>query len=253
MTSPSPFSLDGKRALITGGGRGIGRACALALAAAGAEVIVVSRTRKQLDEVVTEVRSAGGAAQAVPGDLGKPEEIDRVIETAADGVDILVNNAGISPIYKPAVEIQTDEWQHILDLNLNASFNLLRQIGRQMLAAGSGSVVNVTSVGAARALPRLAAYCAGKGALDELTRVLAAEWASAGVRVNSVAPAFIETAMTEGLQENKRLNREIVDRTPMGRFGRPEEVAWSVVFLASDAASYITGHTLFVDGGWTAV
>ena len=250
----SPFSLEGRRALVTGGGRGIGRACARALATAGAEVLVVSRTRTQLDAVVDEIAAAGGAARAVPADLADPAQIEGMVSAAAEngGLDVLVNNAGISPIYKPAVRIKADEWQQIIDLNLTASFNLLRDIGQRMVEAGRGSVVNVTSIGAARALPRLAAYCAGKGALDELTRVLAVEWAPAGVRVNSVAPAFIETAMTEGVQESKHLHDEIVGRTPLGRFGQPEEVASAVLFLASEAASYITGHTLFVDGGWTA-
>ena len=249
-----PFRLDGRRALITGGGRGIGGACARALAAAGAEVVVVSRTSEQLDQVVAEISAHGGTARALAADLSRPDEVDRVVADVCDqaGLDILVNNAGVSPIYKRAVHVEIAEWQQILDLNLTASFSILKHIGAQMLAAGTGSVVNVTSIGAVRALPRLAAYCAGKGALDALTRVLAVEWASTGVRVNSVAPAFIDTALTEGMQENEHVRQQIIDRTPLGRFGRPEEVAWSVVFLASDAASYITGHTLFVDGGWTA-
>ena len=252
----TPFRLDNKRALITGGGRGIGRACALALASAGAEIAVVSRTQDELDEVVQKINSGGGNAHALTGDVSAPEEGQRLTEAALelwDKVDILVNGAGISPVLKPAIKLDHTEWQQILDTNLTGTFQLLREVGRHMVSRGSGSVVNVTSVGATRALPRLAAYCAAKAALDELTRVLAAEWASSGVRVNSVAPAYIETDLTKGVQENEQLQGEIVDRTPMGRFGKPEEVALPVLFLASDAASYVTGHTLYVDGGWTSL
>ena len=252
----TPFSLEGKRALVTGGGRGIGRACACALARAGAEVLVVSRTQEQLDEVVAEITSLGGRAQALKGDIGNPEDIQRLVETVYqewDHLDILVNNAGISPIYKATRKVTLEEWAQILDVNLNGTFHLVRDIGARMLERGSGAVVNLTSVGAERALPLLAPYSASKAALGELTRVLAVEWAGSGVRVNAVAPAYIETAMTAGVHGNQRLQQEIVERTPMGRFGQPDEVAWAVVFLASEAASYITGHTLFVDGGWTSL
>ena len=251
-----PFSLEGRRALVTGGGRGIGRASAVALARAGAEVAVVSRTPQQLDETVEEITSQGGRALALRADIGDPADIERLVDAAHqqwDHVDILVNNAGISPIFKLARDVTLEEWRQILDVNLNGSFHLLREVGSRMADRGQGAIINITSIGAERALARLAPYCAGKAALDELTRVLAVEWATTGVRVNAVAPAFIETTMTAGVHHNPRLQKEIIDHTPLGRFGRPEEVAWAVVFLASDAASYITGHTLFVDGGWTSL
>ena len=252
----TPFSLAGKRALVTGGGRGIGRACAVALARAGAEVMVVSRTQQQLDEAVEEISSQGGKASAINGDIGNPAAIQHLVETAYqqwENVDILVNNAAISPIFKQTKDVALEEWAQILDVNLNGTFHLVREIGARMVQRRSGAIVNLTSVGAVRALARLAPYCASKAALGELTRILAVEWASSGVRVNAVAPAYIETAMTAGVHENQHLHQKIVDRTPLGRFGRPEEVAWAVVFLASEASSYITGHTLFVDGGWTSL
>ena len=252
----SPLSLSGKRALITGGGRGIGRACAQILAQVGAEVAVVSRTPSQLDEVVHSIRERGGTAHPLPGDMGDETSVGSLVEQVGElwsHLDILVNNAAISPIYKRTEEVTQEEWMRILQVNLNGTFDLTRRLGGAMLKRGQGAVVNITSVGAERALPRLAPYTASKAALGELTRVLAVEWAPRGVRVNAVAPAYIETAMTDGVQSHPRLRQSVEDRTPMGRFGRPEEVAWAVAFLASQAASYITGHTLFVDGGWTSL
>ena len=251
-----PFGLAGRRALVTGGGRGIGRACALALAQAGAEVAVSSRTQRQLDQTVEAIGEKGGTAWSLKGDIGSPADVECLVDAVYqrwEHLDILVNNAGISPVYKRATEMALEEWDEVLRVNLNGTFHMCREIGSRMVPRGSGAIVNLTSIGAVRALPRLAAYSAGKAAVDELTRVLAVEWAAAGVRVNAVAPAYIETAMTAGVHQNEHLSKSIVDRTPLGRFGRPDEVAWSVVFLASDAASYITGHTLFVDGGWTSL
>ncbi|NKB72532.1 MAG: SDR family oxidoreductase [Candidatus Latescibacteria bacterium] len=252
----SPFNLSGKRALITGGGRGIGRACAQALAQAGAEVAVVSRTPDQLEEVVQSIRAKGGKAHPLPGDIGDRASVEGLvtqIDQLWPQLDILVNNAAISPIYQRSEEVASEDWNRIIQVNLNGTFDLTRRLGAPMLQREQGAVVNMTSVGAERALPRLAPYTASKAALGELTRVLAVEWAQRGVRVNAVAPAYIETAMTDGIQSHPRLRKDIEDRTPMGRFGKPDEVAWAVAFLASEAASYITGHTLFVDGGWTSL
>ena len=250
-----PFRLDGKRAVITGGGRGIGRAAAIALARCGAEVTVISRTREQLEATVSAVHETGGTGAALVGDIGDPESIEALVEKLGryGTPDILVNNAGVSPVVKPAQEIEREEFAQILGINLNGTFDLLRMLAPGMLGRGSGSIINVTSIASQRALPLLAAYNASKAALDELTRTMAVEWAPSGVRVNSVAPAYIETEMTAAVREREKLKRAIVRRTPMGRLGKPEEVAWAIVFLASDEASYITGHTLFVDGGWTCL
>ena len=251
-----PFRLDGKRAVITGGGRGIGRAAAIALARCGADVTVVSRTREQLESTISEVRQIGGTGAVLVGDIGDPESVEGLVkelERTGEAPDILVNNAGISPVVKQTQEIGLEEFAQILRINLNGTFDLVRRLTPGMLERGSGSIINVTSIASQRALPLLAAYNASKAALDELTRTMAVEWAPSGVRVNSVAPAYIETEMTAAIQDREKLRRAIIRRTPIGRLGKPEEVAWAILFLASDEASYITGHTLFVDGGWTCL
>ncbi len=252
----TPFSLAGKRALVTGGGRGIGRASAVAMAESGAEVVVTSRTSAQLDETVDSIRGQGGKATSILCDISNPSAVRALNEQLLEDngkIDILVNNAAISPIVKGIEKVEPEEWAQILDVNVNATFGIIRTVGSTMLEQGSGSVVNVSSIAAVRALPRLAPYSASKAALAAMTRSMAVEWARSGVRVNAVAPAYIETEMTAAVNERPRLRQSVVDRTPMGRWGQPEEVAWAVVFLASEAASYVTGHTLFVDGGWTSM
>ena len=276
--APTPFRLDGRRALITGGGRGIGRACALALAHAGAEVAVTSRSAGQLGEVVAVIQELGHRAFAITTDIGAAggadELADRLHAHWPDGADILVNNAAISPHVDAVENLDDDAWTSILSVNLEGTMRVTRRICAPMLAHGRGAVVNMTSIGADRALPRIAAYNASKGALAALTRagghlvrgadrarVVDALWQGGklnrkviarGMPVNAVAPAYIETEMTAEVQRRDKLRRWVEGRTPMGRFGQPEEVAAPVVFLCSDAASYITGTTLYVDGGWTA-
>jgi len=248
----SPFSLAGKKVLITGGGRGIGRACAEAMAQAGADLTITSRTQEQLDQTAAAITARGGRVSTCRCDIADAEASAKLSEEIGQ-LDVLVNNAGISPVYQRAERMNNEAWEKILDLNLNSVFRLTRSIGSQMMQNGGGAIINMTSIGASLALPKLSAYSASKAALTSLTQVLAVEWAALGIRVNAVAPGYVETSMTEGLHQSEHLSRQIEERTPLGRFGRPDEVAWAVVFLASEAASYITGTTLHIDGGWTAV
>lgn len=249
------FSLAGQIALITGASRGIGRAIALAYAAAGAEVALVSRSVEALAQVVSEIQQGGGRAGAEPGDVSRQEDIDRIVQHVMGShgrVDVLVNCAGISPIYTRTMKITLDQWQTILDTNLTGTFLMCQAVGRYMLAAQKGSVINITSMGARVGLPRLSAYCASKAGVEALTRVLALEWAEYGVRVNAIAPGYVNTEMTAGFKEKPQLYEQVLAHTPMRRLADPQEIAGAAIFLASEAASFMTGQTIVVDGGWMA-
>jgi NAD(P)-dependent dehydrogenase (short-subunit alcohol dehydrogenase family) len=167
-------------------------------------------------------------------------------------IDVLINNAGINPFYKRAEHTSRSEWQQIIDVNLSGVFFACKHAGRAMLDQGAGSIVNVTSVAAKVALDRTTAYCAAKAGVERMTAELGLEWAKRGVRVNAVGPGYFATDLTEGLRGNDMLASQIAGRTPMGRFGMPDELVGACLFLASDAATYITGTTLMVDGGWTS-
>lgn len=243
-------ALSGRRALVTGSTRGIGRAVAEAMAAAGARVAVTSRDAAAAQAVAAEL---GGGAVGLGADLSREDGPSTLVGAAVEvlgGLDVLVNNAGMAMV-AGAVELSPADWRRTIELDLSAVFFCAREAARFMLAQGSGAIVNVSSIQAFTPLARRVAYATAKAGVVGMTRALAAEWAPT-VRVNAVAPGYVETQMVEELVRAGRLDAgAVAARTPLGRMARPEEIAAAVVFLASDAASYVTGETLMVDGGWT--
>ncbi|MCK9517476.1 MAG: glucose 1-dehydrogenase [Dehalococcoidia bacterium] len=248
------FDLTGRVALVTGAGRGLGRTMARALAAAGADVAVSSRTPAELDSLVAEIEALGRRAKAITCDVTDEAGCGRLVDHVAGslgGLDILVNNAGMN-IRKPILELSAAEFRQVLDTNLQGYFLCARAAGRVLTEQGSGKVINVSSIMGRVALPAQGAYASSKGAIEQLTKVLALEWAPKNVQVNALAPTYFETELTRPLFEDPDRHQFITERTPAGRWGQPHELAGAVIFLASRASDYITGHTLVVDGGWTA-
>ena len=249
--SENIFSLEGKVALVTGASRGIGRACALGLAQAGADVALVSRG-KALQAVAREIEKIGKRSLALFEDLTKPAAADRVVKAVVEKfgrLDILVNNAGTTR-RAPCESYSDEDWALVLELNLNAVFRLCRAAGRVMLEQGYGRIVNVASLMSFQGGFTIPAYTASKHAVAGLTKSLANEWASRGVSVNAVAPGYVRTEVTAPLEKDPVRSRQIIERIPQGRWAEPEDIVGPVVFLASDAAAYVQGHVLVVDGGW---
>ncbi len=247
------FNLEGKNAVVTGGSRGIGLSVAKALISAGAQVAITGRNKDALQSAVSVL---GSKAQGFVSDASSEEDVSRLVsdvETRLGPVDVLVNNAGVNPYYKPIERTTLEEWDHIIGVNLTGVFLTTRGFGAKMLSRQSGSIINITSVAAHRGLARTGAYCAAKSGVESLARSLAKDWATSNVRVNNVAPGYVKTDLTAGLAANDGLRSTIEERTPLGRLAEATEISGAVVFLASDAASYVTGTTIPVDGGWNAV
>jgi 3-oxoacyl-[acyl-carrier protein] reductase len=242
---------DGRAALVTGGGRGIGRAIALGLAAEGASVAVCARTRSQCDEVAAEI---GGRGLALELDATDPGSCERAVAEATarlGRLSILVNAAGISPVRQRAELHDVDAWRRIIDVNLTGSYLMTRAAAAQLLDGG-GSVVMVASVTGLVGSPRLAGYGASKAGLVQLTRTLAREWADRGVRVNALCPGYAETELTAAMLAVEHLRDQVLAQTPLGRLATLDEIVAPALFLLSDEASYVTGAALLVDGGIAA-
>jgi NAD(P)-dependent dehydrogenase (short-subunit alcohol dehydrogenase family) len=251
LVEDDAFRLDGKTALVTGAGRGIGRAIALALAAAGAELMLVSRTKSQLDEVAHEIAQGGGRACVLRCDVTDTAAM-RAAFSGISQLDILVNNAGVNRP-QPFLEVDEATLDLLLGLNVRAAFLVAQAAARLMVVRGSGVIINMSSqmghVGSER---DRTAYVMTKHALEGLTKAMAVELAPRRVRVVSIAPTFVQTPLTKPFFDDPETRKWILDRIPLGRGGTVEEVAHAVVFLASPAASLVTGSSLLVDGGWTA-
>jgi NAD(P)-dependent dehydrogenase (short-subunit alcohol dehydrogenase family) len=249
----SRFRLDGRVALVTGAGRGIGRACAVALAQAGAEVWLAARTREEIEQAAAEIRAAGGNAHAAACDVTNSKDLQKII-SSIPVLDVLVNNAGTN-IPEPFVEVSEEHLDRLLALNVRAAFLVAQAAAKKMLEskARGGAIINMSSqMGHVGAVNR-SVYCLTKHALEGLTKAMALELAPHGIRVVSIAPTFIETPMYQKMRTEKpAFEKWVTDRIPAGKVGQPEDVAAAVVFAASPAASLVTGTSLLVDGGWTA-
>jgi 2-deoxy-D-gluconate 3-dehydrogenase len=246
------FDLSGRVAIVTGANTGIGQAIALALAEAGADIAAVGRT--PAEDTVARVRALGRRGVMVSADLSSIEPIDRVIEQTLKelgGLHILVNNAGIIR-RADALEFSADDWDAVIDTNLKSTFFLCQRAGRHMVSQSYGKIINIASMLTFQGGIRVASYTASKSGVGGITKLLANEWAGKNVNVNAIAPGYIATNNTAALQADPVRNRSILDRIPAGRWGDPADIGGTAVFLASDAARYVHGHILAVDGGWLA-
>lgn len=248
------FNLSGKVAMVTGATRGLGEVAAKALAKAGADVAVCGRSQKDLDRVSSEIRGLGRRSKGFYLDVLSRTQIH---EGAGDitnyfgQIDILVNNAGVN--YRvPVLEFPEEEWDRILSTNLKGYFLVAQAVAPQMLERGYGKVINISSILGTVGLPMQAAYASSKGGIDQLTKVMALEWAKDGVRVNAIGPTYFETELVTQLRNDPERFNFINERTPMGRWGYPPELEGVVIFLAASASDFITGQTIYIDGGWTA-
>jgi len=247
------FSLSGQVALVTGAAKGIGKACALALAQAGADIILGLRRQDHEEALASEIRALGRQALPVQMDVSRLDEIETAVQAGVQHfkhIDILVNNAGIGKP-NPAEKVLEKDFDDTLTVNLKGTFFTAQAAGKVMIEQRKGRIINISSQAGFVALPTESVYCMTKAAISHLTKCLALEWAPFNITVNAVAPTFIETPGTKKWLDDEAFRASVRDRIPLGRIGNPMDVAGPVVFLASPAASLITGATLMIDGGWT--
>ncbi len=252
--SYAPLELTGRVAVVIGGTSGIGRAIAHGLAEAGADVVPTSRRMEQVEAAAVEIEERGRRSLRVTSDVSDRDSLQRVLDLCLETfgkVDILVNSAGRTK-RAPTLDFTEEDWDAILDTNLTGTLRACQVFGRHMIERGYGRIINIASLSTFVALFEVAAYSASKAAVASLTKSLAVEWASRGVSVNAIAPGVFRTALNQKLLDETERGREFLLRTPMRRFGRVEELAGAAVFLASDAAGFVTGEVLVVDGGFLA-
>ena len=248
------FSLEGKVAVVTGGTSGIGRAMALGLADAGADVVATGRREQQVNEAATEIEASGRKSLRIPSDVSDRASLEKLLAATLEAfgkVDILVNCAGIIK-RTPTLDLSEEEWNNILNTNLTGTLRASQIFGRHMIERGYGRIVNIASLNSFVALTEVAAYAASKAGVAQLTRSLAVEWSKKGVTVNAIAPGVFRTDINAKLLDSTARGQELLMRTPMGRFGKTEELVGAAIYLASDASSFVTGEVLVVDGGFLA-
>lgn len=250
----SIFDLTGKTAMVTGSTRGLGETAAMALAKAGADVAVCGRARSDLERVTTAIRDLGKEATGVAFDVTDREEVHRGVGHILDSfgkVDILVNNAGLNH-RMPVLEFTEEDWNRVINTNLKGYYLVSQAVVPQMIERGYGKVINMSSILAKVALPHQLAYACSKGGVNQMTKVMALEWAKQGIRVNAIGPTYFETEMVKQIRDDPERFNFINERTPMGRWGHLPEIEGVVVFLAASSSDFITGQTIYIDGGWTA-
>lgn len=247
--------LEHKTVIVTGGSKGIGKDIALTFAKLKANVVISGRDNQVLEETLKELKKYNNRCMAVQGDLSIIENIKNLIETTAKEfgtIDILINNAGVN-IAKPALEVTESDWDTVLDLNLKSVFFTSQAAAKYMCKQKNGKIINIASQMAFVGYYNRAAYCSSKGGLVQLTKALAVEWAKLGINVNAVAPTFIETELTAKMFEDEAFKKDVENRILLKGLSQPKDISGAVLYLASDLANFVTGETLKVDGGWTAI
>ena len=250
----SEFDLSGKVAIVTGAGRGLGYHIALILAKYGADLVICSRTVSEMEKTKEEVEKFGRRVLVQKMDVNQIPEIHAMVEASQKSfghLDILVNNAGVN-IPQWAIDVTEEAWDKILDTNLKGLFFCAQAVGKVMIQQKRGKIINISSQTGTVAIRQRAAYCASKGGVNQVTKLLAIEWAKHNINVNAIAPTFLETPFTKPMFEKEGFREFVLGNIPLGRIGKPEDVLGAVIYLASEASNLVTGHVLLVDGGWTA-